>query len=162
MVNENPLLRNIEGNNFEQQQNSPLNDAGFNSLSEGVTTDIRGLSRPQNHNFDIGAYEFNSTIPDSIETIPDDFRLEQNYPNPFNSSTTIRFTLPVDASVTISIYNILGEKISQISNGNLGSGVNDILFNADELTSGIYIYKVDVSGIDGTNFSSTRKMTLIR
>ena len=162
MVNENPLLRNIEGNNFEQQQNSPLNDAGFNLLSEGVTTDIRGLSRPQNHNFDIGAYEFSSTIPDSIETIPDDFRLEQNYPNPFNSSTTIRFTLPVDASVTISIYNILGEKISQISNGNLESGVNDILFNADELTSGIYIYKVDVSGIDGTNFSSTRKMTLIR
>jgi parallel beta-helix repeat protein len=162
IVNINPLLIDVVGKNYEQQQNSPLNDSGFDLSAESVTTDIRGISRPQNNGFDIGAYEvhFTTSVDDVIN--PNSFTVQQNYPNPFNPSTTIEFTIPADAMVTISIFNTIGEKVLQILSKEFKAGPNQILFNAGELPSGIYFYKVDAIAKNGSDFTSTKKMALIK
>jgi len=73
---------------------------------------------------------------------PDKFEVYQNYPNPFNPSTVIKFTLPVKENVTITIYNLLGQKIKLLLNRIMNTGTHKVEFNADNLVSGIYFYEV--------------------
>ena len=86
-----------------------------------------------------------------------DFALFQNYPNPFNPSTTIRFNLPEASIVKLTIFNILGQKIRTLLNEFRESGANAINFDASDLNSGIYIYKIEAG-----KFVQTRKMTLLK
>ena len=83
--------------------------------------------------------------------------LMQNYPNPFNPTTKIKFTLPKAQNVMIDVYNQLGEKIRELVNRKFAAGNHDILFNASDLASGIYYYRIE-SGI----FIETKKMILLR
>ena len=83
---------------------------------------------------------------------PNNFVLYQNYPNPFNSSTRIEFYLKEKDFVRIEIYNSLGEKIKEFINQELSVGKHSIDFNASQLTSGIYFYRIVTS-----NFIATRK-----
>ena len=85
------------------------------------------------------------------------FELTQNYPNPFNPGTTIRFNLPEASIVKLRIFNILGQEISILVNEFKESGTHTINFNASELSSGIYIYRIEAG-----NFVQTRKMTLLK
>jgi len=97
--------------------------------------------------------------------IPDHYCLEQNYPNPFNPSTVIRYGLPNDSEVSITIYNVLGEEVAKIFNGAQGAGYHEISFNAATLTSGMYIYKinaVDNSSNRAISFTQTKKMLLVK
>jgi hypothetical protein len=89
--------------------------------------------------------------------IPKNFELKQNYPNPFNPLTKIQFNLAAAGFVKLSIYNILGQKIKVLVNEDLKAGKYEVSFDAAELTSGVYFYKL-VSG----DFSETRKMVLIK
>ncbi len=75
-------------------------------------------------------------------TIPRQIKLYQNYPNPFNSTTTITFSLENEAFVLLKIYNLLGNEIQILANDFHTSGRYNISFNADKLSSGIYIYKI--------------------
>ena len=88
---------------------------------------------------------------------PNEFELSQNYPNPFNPSTTIRFNLPEASIVKLTIFNILGQEIRTLVNEFKESGANTINFDASDLNSGIYIYKIEAG-----NFVQTRKMTLLK
>jgi hypothetical protein len=81
----------------------------------------------------------------------------QNYPNPFNPSTKIKFGLPDDANVTLEVYNVVGEKIATLVNGYLKKGYHEITFDAQELQSGVYFYKISAG-----KFSSVKKMLLIK
>ena len=82
---------------------------------------------------------------------------EQNYPNPFNPSTTIRFSLPQAGNVKLTVYNLLGEQVIQLVNDFREAGMHTINFNASELNSGIYIYKIEAAGL-----VQTKKMTLLK
>ena len=95
-------------------------------------------------------------------SLPTAFSLEQNYPNPFNPLTSIQFSLPVDARVTIKIYNLVGENVAEVVSSNFAAGSHKVDFNASTLTSGIYFYQLEATGIDGNTFSSIRKMTLLK
>ncbi|MBK7632137.1 MAG: T9SS type A sorting domain-containing protein [Ignavibacteriales bacterium] len=86
-----------------------------------------------------------------------DYSLNQNYPNPFNPSTKINFTLPQSGFVKLTVYNLLGQQIKTLINEFKESGLHSINFNASDLNSGIYIYK-----LESNNFTQTRKMTLIK
>jgi hypothetical protein len=86
-----------------------------------------------------------------------DYTLNQNYPNPFNPNTTINFTLPQSGNVKLIVYNLLGQQIKTLINEFKESGSHSINFDASQLTSGIYIYKLEAS-----NFTQTRKMTLVK
>ena len=79
------------------------------------------------------------------ETIPNEFVLEQNYPNPFNPTTTIRYSILKQSLVSISIYDLLGREIKELVNENKSSGNYTISFDASELTSGIYFYRLQAT-----------------
>jgi photosystem II stability/assembly factor-like uncharacterized protein len=86
----------------------------------------------------------------SFTTIPEDFQLEQNYPNPFNPETTIRFTVPnnsVEASFAVlKIYDVLGNEAAVLVDGELFPGSHEVTFNAENLSSGVYIYRLQING----------------
>ncbi len=94
--------------------------------------------------------------------VPEEYSLNQNYPNPFNPSTTIKFALPVEAKVTITLYNVLGQRVNEIVSNNFTAGVQTVNFNASELASGMYIYQISAQGVDGSNFVDTKKMMLMK
>jgi hypothetical protein len=73
---------------------------------------------------------------------PEGFSLLQNYPNPFNPTTTITFSIPKDDFVSLKVYDILGKEIETLIENNLSAGIHKIDFNANNLSSGIYIYRL--------------------
>ncbi len=91
------------------------------------------------------------------DIIMQEYNLAQNYPNPFNPTTTISFSLPKAGLVKLSIYNILGKEISVPVNEYLGVGMHSIQFNASNLSSGVYFYRLTVG-----SFSDTRRMLIIK
>ena len=103
-----------------------------------------------------GTFEYSKIIEIDVDA-PLEFELSQNYPNPFNPSTTIKFSLPVTSNVKLSIFNILGEEIQNLLNETKEAGVYTINFNASQLNSGIYFYKLETK-----NFIRVKKMSLIR
>ena len=88
---------------------------------------------------------------------PVEYSLEQNYPNPFNPSTKIKYTVPADGFVNIAVYNVLGEKVTDVVNNIQKAGSYEITFNARDLASGMYIYRME-SG----NFVSVKKMMILK
>jgi hypothetical protein len=83
--------------------------------------------------------------------------LEQNYPNPFNPSTTIRFSIPVETEVRLNVYNTLGQEVAEIINGRLKEGYHEVDFDAVNLTSGIYFYRLEAD-----KFVDVKKMIIIK
>lgn len=71
--------------------------------------------------------------------------LFQNYPNPFNSETKIRFSISANSHVTLKLYNLLGKQISVLEDGYFDAGAHTILFNSNEISSGVYIYKLEAN-----------------
>lgn len=98
-----------------------------------------------------------TTGVDDIREIPTSFALEQNFPNPFNPSTKINFALAKSEHVKLSIYSINGELIGTILEDFMPAGNHSINFEADGLTSGVYLYKLDAG-----SFSSTKKMVVLK
>lgn len=85
------------------------------------------------------------------------YSLSQNYPNPFNPSTTIGFDLPQAGRVKLAVYNLTGELVSLLANGNFATGSHRVKFDASGLASGIYFYR-----LEGEGFMATRKLALVR
>ncbi len=85
------------------------------------------------------------------------YKLFSNFPNPFNPSTQIEFQIPKDGFVNLTVYNSLGQKITELVNSNLSIGKYNVEFNADNLPSGLYIYKLQAG-----EFSSVKKMMLTK
>lgn len=96
----------------------------------------------------------------NINLVPSEFSLAQNYPNPFNPSTNIRFALPVDSHVKIILFDTYGREVKTITNANYKSGYHEVMVNASDLSSGVYYYKLDVSGVN--NFSEVKKMVVLK
>lgn len=96
------------------------------------------------------------------EMVPAEFSLDQNYPNPFNPTTVIKFGLKVDSKVSLKIYNILGQEIATLINGTMNAGFQRVEFKASHLSSGVYLYRIEAQGADGTNFIDVKKMMLLK
>ena len=108
-----------------------------------------------------GSFEY-SDVVEVILTVPKVFALEQNYPNPFNPSTKIKFNLAADSRVTLTVFDILGQEVANLIGGNLLAGSHEIDFNASNFNSGVYFYRINATGVDGTNFTSVKKMILTK
>lgn len=162
--------KNNEG--FEIQRN---NGNGFVTIGfvkgNGTTTQPQNYSfvdknvRPGSYSYRLKQIDFGGTSDYSkvvsVEVLnPNEFSLEQNYPNPFNPNTKINFNLAVDSKVSLKVFNVLGQEVTTLLNGNLAAGYHEINFKADGLNSGIYFYKLEATGIDGKSFSSVKKMIL--
>jgi hypothetical protein len=90
-------------------------------------------------------------------TSVNEFRLEQNYPNPFNPSTTIHFSLPQREHVTLQVFDVNGRKVMTLVDDELHSGEHEVVFDAGNLPSGVYIYRLQAG-----NFVEQKKMEMIK
>ncbi len=106
---------------------------------------------------DLQLSETATGINDQAFSLPNDFKLEQNYPNPFNPTTTIRYSIPKESFVTIKVYDVIGKEITSLVNERKSTGNYSINFNASNLPSGIYFYRMQAG-----NFVSTKKLVLLR
>ena len=102
-----------------------------------------------------GKIEYSNVV--EIEVKPMKFELYQNYPNPFNPSTTISFAVPKSGNVTLKIYNTLGEEVATLADGYMEAGIHTMNFNADQLSSGLYIYR-----LNSKEATFTKKMLFLK
>lgn len=89
--------------------------------------------------------------------IPERYFVAQNYPNPFNPATTIEYGLPKEGHVSLTVFNMLGQQVATLVNGEQAAGVHRLQFDASNLPSGIYFYRVSVGG-----FAQTNRMLLLK
>jgi hypothetical protein len=97
------------------------------------------------------------TSTPSESSVPLQFKLLQNYPNPFNSTTTIPFLLPQRTNVTLKVYDVFGREIATLINKEFDAGEHSIQFNANDLPTGVYFYRLQAG-----NFIEQKKMILIK
>jgi len=141
---------------------------GFGTTSESksysfTVSDVKsGIQyyRLKQIDFD-GSYTYSPTV-EAEGPVPSEFALYQNHPNPFNPSTKISFTLPVESDVKIKLFNMLGQEVGEIVNSIFQPGIHNIDFTAEGMSSGAYIYTLEASGVNGQNFTSTKKLILMK
>lgn len=128
-----------------------------------------GYNRRENQlgitNYDsnkISILDLNSISIKETNNIAETFDLGQNYPNPFNNSTKITFTAYYPGKAILNIYDISGKLVSTLMNRNIIRGKYEILFNADGLSSGIYFYRLVVTGKNSKKEQLTKSMLLIK
>jgi hypothetical protein len=97
------------------------------------------------------------SVEDELASIPDKYYLEQNFPNPFNPITKIRYRLPESGIVSLKVYDILGNEIASLVNEEKSAGNYEVQFNATNVASGIYFYKLQAG-----SFIETKKMILLK
>jgi VCBS repeat protein/ASPIC/UnbV protein/type IX secretion system substrate protein len=118
-------------------------DKSYNIAANGRYTAIEGTGV-------IGIRPISSEIPDS-------YSLYQNYPNPFNPQTTIKFSVPLKGNVKISVFDITGRLVRTLVNQDISAGTYETVFNAADLSSGMYFYTIKTE-----NFAETKKMMLVK
>ncbi|MCP5061039.1 MAG: T9SS type A sorting domain-containing protein [Ignavibacteriae bacterium] len=92
-----------------------------------------------------------------VQERPNSYALNSNYPNPFNPTTTIKYQLKENGFVSLKVFDLLGKEVASLVNENKSAGFYETVFDASDLTSGLYIYKLTVNG-----FVSTKKMLLTK
>ncbi|MHB8336645.1 MAG: choice-of-anchor A family protein [Ignavibacteriaceae bacterium] len=105
----------------------------------------------------VASHQTGLTNVENKQLVPKQFNLEQNYPNPFNPSTVISFTVAKSEAVNISIFNIIGQKIATLINKEYTPGSYSVQFNAGNLPSGIYFYRLSTN-----DYVSIKKMILMK
>lgn len=106
---------------------------------------------------DMGSINFSVSSITRGTNNPFEFSLSQNYPNPFNPSTVISYTLPVDGLVSLKVFNTLGQQVAELMNNVQNAGTHTVEFNAENLSSGIYYYRLETNGL-----VDTKKMILVK
>lgn len=110
-----------------------------------------------------GSSVFSNEVNVHINSVPKAYILENNYPNPFNPSTVIKYSLPFDSNVRLSVYNLLGQVVKEITADFQSTGTYEAAFNADDLSGGVYFYKLQAKSTDGSReFSAVKKMLYLK
>jgi hypothetical protein len=155
-----------------QKINAAFRDSVLDTISFASKTALSGVKRlldvPYMHPTPGAEPQILPNIL-ALETIPERFELEQNYPNPFNPATTIGFTLPSTAYVTLKIYNILGQEVATLINNEVTTeGQHELEFNANMFSSGVYFYRIVANPLSeedesaGGMFTNVKKMLLVK
>ncbi len=101
---------------------------------------------------------------DGVKDLPKDFVLSQNYPNPFNPTSTIRYALPLDAHVSLKVYNTLGQVVSVLVDGLQVAGYKSVVWDASNVASGVYFCRLEATSLanPAKAFTQVRKMMLMK
>ncbi len=129
----------------------------WNENNLSVVAFVQGNGKMVYQAGEIEHSDLSVTSLESGDVLPSEYFLEQNYPNPFNPETTIGYSLPADSFVQLKIYDILGNEVETLVSQNESAGSHIINFNAGNLTSGLYIYKLSAG-----DFTSVKKMMLLK
>lgn len=98
-----------------------------------------------------------TNIDENIGGLPNEFELKGNYPNPFNPTTNIQYSVPSNADVRLAVYDMLGREVAVLVNGVRTAGNYNVNFDATNLSSGVYLYRLQAG-----NFVQTQKMMLVK
>ncbi|MBE0641800.1 MAG: T9SS type A sorting domain-containing protein, partial [Bacteroidales bacterium] len=101
------------------------------------------------------------SFPKVVVAAHGSYALGNNYPNPFSESTVIRFELPVAASIRLSVFNLMGEEVKVLAQGEWNAGNHTAIIHGEELAPGTYLYRLVAEGEAGS-FVQTRKMIVTR
>ncbi len=126
---------------------------GYSGDSTNVT--VTSMSNTDSVNFHL--YRTIVNIKQVETTVPTEYRLYQNYPNPFNPETRIRYSLPRSSFVNLVVYDALGREVQNLVNESQREGTYEAEFNASDIPSGVYFYRLTAEG-----YSETRKMVLLK
>ena len=138
---------------------NPFATSKFNSINfavSGTNTSTTGLNL-KDVLVDLGSPIIVGVSDNVDNSVPTVYTLSQNYPNPFNPTTTIEFALPQSGDVNLAVYDILGRKVIDLVNGNLTAGYHTVNFNASNLSSGVYFYRIQAG-----DFVSVKKLMLLK
>ena len=148
------ILANVSSSSQEWSTNEfPLTEARY----------VRLISLDNNESVYAGVYEAEIWGKQSIVSDSDDkivvnqFKLNQNYPNPFNPQTKIVVEVPYQTSLKLKVYDVLGKLVRELANGQFTQGVYEFTFDGSNLSSGIYLYR-----IESNSFNETKKMILTK
>ncbi|MBE2254730.1 MAG: T9SS type A sorting domain-containing protein [Ignavibacteria bacterium] len=176
----NSIFEKINNNNINKEQAHKVKEiVNYNELSSFKSYLENRISKADDLNpndkrtliiqkilFDLTVSNYNPNIPnlknirlsDNIENIiPQEYSLYQNFPNPFNPVTTISYQIPTDGIVNLKVYDILGKEVATLVSEMKRAGSYQVVFNGNNLASGIYFYKIK-SG----NFNQVKRMMLIK
>jgi hypothetical protein len=131
--------------------NSPKDYSFLDKNPSGGSRFLYRLKQVDNN----GKFTYSDEV--ELELVPAKFELFQNYPNPFNPSTNIKFAVPKAGNISLSVYSILGEKVKDLISGFYEPGIYNLEFNAKDLGSGTYFYR-----LQGENFVQVKKMLLVK
>ncbi|MBE2279335.1 MAG: T9SS type A sorting domain-containing protein [Ignavibacteriaceae bacterium] len=110
-----------------------------------------------------GTFEYSPVVSVEVDFRPTEYALYQNYPNPFNPSTVIKYALPFESKVKLTVYNITGEVIKVLVDEVQAVGFQSVDFQANQLSSGLYIYVIEASSVTGEkSYNSVKKMMLLK
>jgi len=163
-VDAKPIFADTANGDFHLLAGSPGVGWGMDS-SIVPKTDYYGNIRPHSTDefVDMGAIEsqFKQTPPTSVDdlnnTLPFEFALLQNYPNPFNPVTSIKYQVPRTSNVKLSIYNLLGQKVTALVSEKQPAGNYKVEWDAGRFASGIYLYHITAG-----RFTETKKLVLLK
>lgn len=108
------------------------------------------------------AHDPATAIENEEEIIPTSYSMSQSYPNPFNPTTTLKFGLMLQSRVTLEIYDVLGRRVEVLLDETRSAGNYEINFDATNLTSGVYFYRINAQSVNGESFIKTMKMVLMK
>jgi hypothetical protein len=140
-----------DGNHFNDSINAPPNTAVSQEIADA-------LHYASDHIPIYAKFHFDGiTQVESISSVPVNPKLFQNYPNPFNPVTTIEYYLPNSSHITLKLFDILGSEVKLLDSGYRGGGVHKLSVTAENLTSGVYYYRLVTEG-----FIETQKMIIMK
>ena len=136
---------------------------GFESINNNESS----ITRTQFLNHILQWFGITTDVISTNNLVITDYALSQNYPNPFNPSTSIEFSVPVNTSVTLTIYNLLGQVVITLVNEEISAGNYSVVWNGEDqnglkVSSGVYLYKMQANGLNGREFQEIRKMVLLK
>jgi hypothetical protein len=110
----------------------------------------------------VNEMDFEGELTLNKPTTPNSYRLAGNYPNPFNPATTIAFSLAKSSDVKLTVFNVLGQSVTTLVDGTMEAGEHNVVWNGTDargntVSSGVYLYRLEAS-----DFSETKKMTLLK
>lgn len=159
------IQRSINGSDFAsiafvQGNGTSTVTRDYSFVDRNVETRVNYAYRLKQIDFN-GNYQFSKVVNLGF-ALPLEFSLEQNYPNPFNPSTNVVFAVPVKSDITLEVFNLIGQKVATLLQGSVEAGQHTAKFDASSLSSGIFIVKLQATGENGVQFTSTKKMTLLK
>lgn len=122
-----------------------------------VNTPIWGTFHGNNQRTGVSVEKFVTKVIGGTNLLPNEYNLMQNYPNPFNPTTTINYSLQMSSVTTLKVYDVLGREVKTLVNERQTAGLHSVTFNAEDLPSGVYFYRLTAG-----SFVDTKKLLLLK
>ena len=134
-----------------------INDCPPTDCKPGVTPEVMEFLKSLKSFLTVEDFARFMALVKSVGVVPTEFSLTQNYPNPFNAATTIEYALPEAAKVKVEVYNLMGQLVEVLLDGDQEAGYHQVQWDASDVASGVYFYRIVAN-----DFAATKRMVLLK